>query len=83
MAVAQQVFDDLASVLADQRARQVIRRRRLRKFERRILHLVQSERRMLNRQVHFAVAQLRIALDPIFGALHGKRANPGGLATLR
>ncbi len=40
MAVAQQVFDNLPVVLADQRARQVVRRRGFRQLERSILHLV-------------------------------------------
>mgnify|MGYP003693567423 CR=1 FL=1 len=42
VAVAQQAFDNLPGVLTDQRARQVIRRRGFREFERGILHLVHA-----------------------------------------
>src|SRR5882762_9372561 len=83
MAVAQQAFDNLASVLTDQRTRQVVRRRAFRQLERGILHLVQPERRMLHRLIHLAVSQLRVVLDPVFGALYRKGANTGGLAALR
>ena len=70
MAVAEQALDDVPRMLADQRARQVIDRRGLRQLERGVLHLARSERRMLDRQIHLAVAQLRVMLDPVLGALH-------------
>ena len=38
---------------------------------------------MLDRQIHFPVAQLRIMLDPVLGALHRQRANAGSLAPFR
>src|SRR6266498_338502 len=58
--VSQQAFDNLAGVLTDQRARQVVRCRGFRELERGILHLVQPERRMLHRKIHLAVTQLRV-----------------------
>ena len=79
----QQVFDNLSRVLTDQRARQVIRRRGFGKFERSILHLASSERRMLHFEIHLAVTQLRITLDPVFGALYRKGANTRRLTALR
>ena len=82
MAVSQQAFDNLPIVLTDQGARQVIRRRGLRELERCILHLVQPERRMIYREIHLPVAQLRVVLHSVFGALHGKGANSGSLAAL-
>ena len=48
-----------------------------RQLERGVLHLARPERRMLDRQVHFPVAQLRIMLDPVLGALHRERAHSG------
>src|SRR3984893_528238 len=82
-AVYQQAFDNLSRVLTDQRARQVVRRRGFGKFERSILHLASSERRMLHFEIHLAVAQLRITLDPVFGALYRKGANTRRLTALR
>jgi hypothetical protein len=38
---------------------------------------------MLDRQVHLTVAQLRVTLHPVLGALYWKGANPGSLAALR
>ena len=35
---------------------------------------------MLDRQIHLPVAQLRVMLHPVFGALHRQGANAGGLA---
>ena len=82
MAVPQQALDNFPCVLTDQRARQVVRGRGLREFERGILHLVDPERRMLHCQIHLAVVQLRVMLDAVCGTLHGKGANAGSLAAL-
>ena len=83
MAEAQQAFDNLARVLADQRTGQVIERRGFREFERGILHLPHPQGRMLHLQIHLPVAQLRVVLHPVFGTLHGQGAYASGLAALR
>ena len=66
----------------DQGAGQVIRRRCFREFERGILDLVCSQRRMLYRQIHFPVAELGVMFHPVFGALYGESANTGRRAAL-
>jgi hypothetical protein len=38
---------------------------------------------MLHWQIHLTVAQLRVTLHPVLGALYWKGANPGSLAALR
>src|SRR5206468_2180309 len=53
------------------------------KFERGILHLMSPERRMLHWQIHLPVAQLRVTLHPVFGALYGHGANTSRLTALR
>src|SRR5262249_44231239 len=48
-----------------------------------ILHLVQTERRMLHRLIHLPMAQLRIMLHPVFCTLHRKSTNMERLAAFR
>src|SRR5215472_17706136 len=61
----------------------MVRRRGFRELERGILRLVSSERRMLHFEIHLPVAQLRVMLDAVFGALYRKGANTGCLTALR
>ena len=73
-AIAEQAFDNLPRMLPDQRARQVIERGSLRQFERGILPRAIREPGV-RWAVHFPVAQLRIMLNSVLGALHRKRTN--------
>src|SRR5215471_15548477 len=61
----------------------MVRRRGFRELERGILRLASSERRMLHFDIHLPVAQLRVMLDAVFGALYRKGTNTGCLTALR
>ena len=69
-------------MLTDQRAWQTVFCRGLGELERGILYLVPAERWVLHLQIHLPVAQLRIVLHAVFGALYRKGANTGRLAVL-
>src|SRR5205085_11526796 len=80
--IPQQTFDNLTTVLTNLRAGQVVRRRGLRQLEWGVLHFVQTKCRMLYRQIHLPMAQLRVMLHPVFGTLYRKGTDTDSLTAL-